>query len=140
MNYEINVSKGKTHFYATAPRSLTTKGQMKEALKIFAVKFPKEEGYELTVMYERTTGTMIDVDKVLEEMKKPMMLIYKDSGVEVKEGDVVLDDDNKERIVYYFRKPSKPSSEGKVTVRKNNSSREIFVSGIGAEWINRDDR
>ena len=67
-----------------------------------------------------------------------MKLVYKDRpAVEVKIGDVVFLDGEMRRKVEYFRTPHKPSSEGKVTL---DNGAEYYVSVIGAEWIEREDR
>lgn len=50
MWWEIVVSiKGK-HFFATHPRSLTTRNDMEFAVGIFRKKFPKKEGFEITII------------------------------------------------------------------------------------------
>lgn len=71
-----------------------------------------------------------------------MRLIYKNTGAEVKVGDIV--DLGKGEIVEvtYFRPPHKSSSSGKVCVATVNSNRtsEFYVGVIGAEWIDREDR
>lgn len=71
-----------------------------------------------------------------------MRLVYKATGEEVKVGDVVTTFRGKKCEVKYFREPHKPSSEGKVTVKEEGSSfcMEYYVSVIGAEWIEREDR
>ena len=71
-----------------------------------------------------------------------MRLVYKANGTEVKVGDVVTTSRGQKCKVTYFRPPHKPSSEGKVSVRTEGSSfdMEYYVSVIGAEWIEREDR
>lgn len=84
-----------------------------------------------------------------------MRLVYKASSIFVlpsnkKQGDPVEVGDkvtlrNGELVeVTYFRKPHKPSSEGKVSVKyvdeRITFESEYFVSVIGAEWIEREDR
>ena len=71
-----------------------------------------------------------------------MRLVYKATGKEVKVGDVVTTSKGEKCEVTYFRPPHKPSSSGKVTVQfeGSNSSMEYYVSVIGAEWIEREDR
>lgn len=143
MYYEINVLKNKTHFFATAPRSLTTERDFKEALKIFNDKFPKEEGYSLSATYERCSGKVLDVENLLEEIKQPMMLVYDDSGVQVQVGDVVPDHKGMLVKVQHFAKPHKSSSQGKVTIVDANYPEkmggEYYVGCINATWVNRDD-
>lgn len=87
-------------------------------------------------------------------MKTPQ-LIYSDTREPVQVGDLVditkwrhfaPDDipfEQREFVtVHSFDHPHKPSSSGKVLVREYPSGplREVYVSVIGAEWINRNDR
>ena len=72
-----------------------------------------------------------------------MRLVYKATGKEVKVGDVVETSRGEQCTVKYFVKPYKPSSEGKVTVQFGEDKfncMEYYVSVIGAEWIEREDR
>ena len=72
-----------------------------------------------------------------------MRLVYKETGKEVKVGDVVETSRGEKCEVRYFRPPHKPSSEGKVTVQFGEDKfncMEYYVSVIGAEWIEREDR
>lgn len=71
-----------------------------------------------------------------------MKLVYKDTGKEVQVGDTVVDRDGEPMEVRYFREPHKPSSEGKISVKSPESdwTSEYYVSVIGAEWIDREDR
>lgn len=73
-----------------------------------------------------------------------MRLVYiegPNKGQEVKVGDIVVKDNCSLKVVY-FRKPTSPASSGKVTVRdgKARHEQEFYVSIIGAEWIEREDR
>jgi hypothetical protein len=72
-----------------------------------------------------------------------MKLVYKATGKPVEIGDRV-DIRNCTNVVAYFRQPHKPDSEGKVTLRMPGEGeplgREYYVSVIGAEWIEREDR
>lgn len=52
MPYEINVSLNGTHYFATAPRSLVTTQQVEKAYRDFEKRFPKSEGFELSVRYD----------------------------------------------------------------------------------------
>lgn len=74
-------------------------------------------------------------------MVKPQ-LVYKSDGQEVKVGDKIKDKDHAGVWeVTYYRYPSSPASEGKVSVNTPNGGiREYYVSVIGAHWINRTDR
>ena len=71
-----------------------------------------------------------------------MRLVYKANGKEVKVGDMVTTSRGEKCEVTYFRQPHSPSSEGKISVRfeGNSFDREYYVSVIGAEWIEREDR
>lgn len=73
-----------------------------------------------------------------------MKLVYKNNpGHEVRVGDTVQIETNggtEFGKVHYFRPPHKPASEGLVTVLMNDQTREYYVSVIGAEWIEREDR
>jgi len=74
-----------------------------------------------------------------------MKLVYTKTETEVKVGDVVNigEEDEVENVeVIHFREPHKSSSSGKVSVKyvDHDWSREFYVSVIGAEWIEREDR
>lgn len=47
--YEINVSKNNKHFFATAKRSISNKWLLAEILPVIQQKFPRSEGYEISV-------------------------------------------------------------------------------------------
>lgn len=70
-----------------------------------------------------------------------MRLVYEDSGIEVRVGDIVKVD-GEETMVTYFRPPHKPAASGKVTVQSNGAglNGEFYVGVIGAVWIEREDR
>ena len=55
-------------------------------------------------------------------------------------GDKVTLSNGTEVKVHYFREPHKPGSQGKVTVQEGGSTREYYVSIIGAVWVEREDR
>lgn len=71
-----------------------------------------------------------------------MRLVYKGTDKEVKVGDIVTDFRGEDSIVSYFAEPNKPSSEGKITVKRTEDDfgREYYVSCFGLEWIEREDR
>jgi hypothetical protein len=72
-----------------------------------------------------------------------MRLVYKATQAEVKIGDIVDLRPGKRKVVS-FRPPHKPASEGKITVaipaKPPFDQQEYYVSVIGAEWIEREDR
>lgn len=70
-----------------------------------------------------------------------MKLVYKETGKEVKVGDIVEIKGCKAEVSS-FEKPHKPSSQGKVSVKDPNGTwaHEFYVDIIGAEWIEREDR
>lgn len=73
-----------------------------------------------------------------------MKLVYKTTGLPVAiADDVIIDAPPRRYVVAHFVQPHKPSSEGLVTVYPKGNPRaaeEFYVSLIGAEWIEREDR
>jgi len=74
-----------------------------------------------------------------------MELVYIATKKPVKIGDAaILRDRNGQGelvTIEYFSKPSTPASSGKITVKDvDGHSHEYYVSILGAEWINREDR
>lgn len=63
MYYEINVTLNGKHLFATAERSITNKWKLKEVYDIIKNKFPKEEGYDISVSKYETTGKSVDVER-----------------------------------------------------------------------------
>lgn len=76
-----------------------------------------------------------------------MRLVSELTGKEVKAGDVVLVD-GEAWIIQFAPKPHKPESSGRVYLvapdheerTTPNATRSYYVSVIGAEWIEREDR
>jgi hypothetical protein len=62
MYYEINVTLNGKHFFATAERSITNRWDLNNKLKIFVDKFPKEEGYEISVTKWEKVGVTVNID------------------------------------------------------------------------------
>ena len=62
MYYEINVTLNGKHFFATAERSITNRWDLNNKLKIFVDKFPKEEGYEISVTKWEKVGITVNID------------------------------------------------------------------------------
>lgn len=61
MYYEINVSLNGQHLFATDKRSITAEHTLEEVYKIIKEKFPKEEGYNITVTCYETVGKIINM-------------------------------------------------------------------------------
>lgn len=65
-----------------------------------------------------------------------MVLIHKETGKEIKKGDVLTSFRGEKYIADYFREPT--HGEGKITVKKNAddvmSCGEYYVSVFGLEW------
>lgn len=73
-----------------------------------------------------------------------MRLIYKATGKPVTKGDVVTLDGT-DFVIGMLPQPHKPDSEGKVYVHVAGTDDRVnmtqfYVSVIGAEWIEREDR
>ena len=66
MYYEINVSLNGRHFFATAPRSITTYAELKKVLPIIIEKFPATEGYEIMLTQEHQSGTILNIEETLK--------------------------------------------------------------------------
>lgn len=63
MYYEINVSLNGKHFFATDKRSITSKSKLEEVYKVFKEKFPKEDGYNISVTYWENIGKLINMEE-----------------------------------------------------------------------------
>lgn len=61
--YEINVSLHGKHFFVTHERSIVNKQKLKEVYNVFKEKFPKEDGYEITVTYWTKSGREINMEE-----------------------------------------------------------------------------
>lgn len=59
MRYEINISRHGEHFFATAERSIQTRYDLEPVLTAICEKFPKDEGYLISVSHIETTGREI---------------------------------------------------------------------------------
>lgn len=60
MYYEINVAKGKYHFFATSPRSIITFNTLRDVYAEIKAWFPEREGFSVQVSRVDTVGTGID--------------------------------------------------------------------------------
>lgn len=61
MYYEINVSLNGVHFFATAPRSLTTLSHCTRVYDELRQALTPEKGYEIMVRQWDTVGTRVDM-------------------------------------------------------------------------------
>jgi len=78
MFYEINVAKDTKsnyrnevnyrHFFATAPRSITTDDELKTALEIFMVAFP-EPMYNITVTRDDQRSEGVNIEDFLNKKR-----------------------------------------------------------------------
>lgn len=66
MNYEINVALNGRHFFATHERSITTEWELKKVLEVFVQKFPKEEGYQISVSHWEKRGKELNIEDILK--------------------------------------------------------------------------
>lgn len=60
--YRINVAHNGRHFFATDPDSAQTKEKAKELYDVLKEKFPKSEGYEITVTRWESIGHYVNFD------------------------------------------------------------------------------
>lgn len=67
MYYEINIALNGKHFFATDERSIRTEWELKRVLEVLVQKFPKEEGYDITVSHWEKYGKNIHVDEILNK-------------------------------------------------------------------------
>lgn len=67
MYYEINVSLYGKHFFATHERSIRTKAELHRVLEVFMQKFPKSEGYEVSVTYWEKWGNNVDIETIMKQ-------------------------------------------------------------------------
>ena len=63
-HYEINITQGGKHFFATAPRSCANRTDLIKVMNVLKEKFPSKEGYEITVTYWQPRGTLVNMDAV----------------------------------------------------------------------------
>jgi hypothetical protein len=62
MYYEINISKGVVHYFATAKRSITTKQQAQTLYADLKKRFPRSEGFIMELYRYECIGTPIEID------------------------------------------------------------------------------
>lgn len=60
MFYEINISFNGRHFFATAERSITDRATLKKVYSVLSLKFPKDEGYEISITQNTRTTRKVD--------------------------------------------------------------------------------
>jgi len=68
MSYEINVSLNGKHFFSTHKRSLTFGNKANEMAILFLEKFPKKEGYEVTLTEWKESGHPVDFESVIPDL------------------------------------------------------------------------
>lgn len=68
-----------------------------------------------------------------------MKLVYSATQKPVIAGDSIMFEGKRAKVVY-FAPPRSLASSGKVTIEVGKQQREYYVSIIGAEWIEREDR
>lgn len=66
MYYEINVALHGHHFFATAERSITSEHDLKKKLRVFIEKFPKSEGYGISITYQQNIGKILSVESIMK--------------------------------------------------------------------------
>lgn len=54
--FEVNVSLNGTHFFATSPRSITNADKAKDVVREIMKRFPKSDGFEVAISYEKCVG------------------------------------------------------------------------------------
>ena len=60
MYYVINVALNGKHFFATAEHSLRDESSAKRAYEDFLKRFPKDEGFEVSVTHWRLEGPDVE--------------------------------------------------------------------------------
>ena len=63
MYYEINVSKYGHHVFATAERDISNIWELEKVYNLFREKFPKSEGYEISVTHWEKVGKFVNMEK-----------------------------------------------------------------------------
>lgn len=63
MHYEINVSLNGHHFFATAPRSITSEDELNKVYPTIRAGFPESEGYSISVTRYETVGHSVEMAK-----------------------------------------------------------------------------
>lgn len=66
-HYEINISRNGQHVFATHERSLYRKHQANMVFNLLRKKFPKQEGYEVTIIYWEIIGQGLTATPFLDE-------------------------------------------------------------------------
>lgn len=62
MYYEITVSINGRHLFATAERSIIAEWQLKNIYEVFKRKFPKNEGYKISITKWEKSGKFIQME------------------------------------------------------------------------------
>ncbi len=64
MHFEINIALNGAHFFATHARSVESEYVLGKVLPVLRKKFPKSEGYSITVSHIRTSGEVLTDEKL----------------------------------------------------------------------------
>jgi len=62
MHYEINVSLNGQHYFGTHERSATNGDKAYDLARDLRERFPKSEGFEVTLWYYTGTSKRMDID------------------------------------------------------------------------------
>lgn len=65
MYYEINISLLGSHYFATAPRSITDLDKLALVYAELAKAFPAQRGYKLSITRVETTGTEMEIGTII---------------------------------------------------------------------------
>jgi hypothetical protein len=71
MYYEINVARNNSHFFATAPRSITSMATLKDVYQEMVTRFPSSDGFKLSVTYKVESGRGVNMDGYLDDDWSP---------------------------------------------------------------------
>jgi len=65
MDYEITVALKGRHLFATHERSVKSREKLESLIKLFSEKFPKSEGYEVSVTLWEKTGKFVSIEEII---------------------------------------------------------------------------
>lgn len=70
MHYEINISRGGKHVFATNPRSCTSGYDLEKLVPLLAEKFPSSDGYKMTVSRVKQVSNELNAEEI-SQLRKP---------------------------------------------------------------------